>query len=150
MVARLVTGKDIKDESIKIKDLSKQAQPGLTGTPGPQGERGPQGETGPKGDPGPSMLKHTQNAEHRGWLPGGSAAASRLLDASGPASPGRRRPPTPPIGPIGRPGASWVEGGPRPRPRRAHRPTRRAPAVPIGRPGASWVEGGSHSHVGES
>ena len=46
--AKLITSKDIKDGTIKAKDLSPALQKRLGGT-GPQG---PQGPPGPKGEPG--------------------------------------------------------------------------------------------------
>ena len=48
--ASLITGKQIKDGTIQLKDLSASAKKALRGTPGP---RGPQGETGAQGQPGP-------------------------------------------------------------------------------------------------
>lgn len=51
--AKLITGKDIKNGTIKQKDLAAgvRAKLGRTGAPGPKGEPGP---SGPKGEPGPS------------------------------------------------------------------------------------------------
>ncbi len=53
--ARLITGKDIKNGSIGVKDLSKPVRAKLkrTGTTGPSG---PTGDQGPKGEPGPPGL----------------------------------------------------------------------------------------------
>lgn len=68
MAAKLITGKDIKENTIKSKnikdgtlkkrDLSKKVKDqlnrtGATGPQGPQGEQGLQGEQGPQGVPGP-------------------------------------------------------------------------------------------------
>ena len=39
--AKLITGKDIKNGSIKLKDLSKKARDALEGQRGPQGPAGP-------------------------------------------------------------------------------------------------------------
>jgi hypothetical protein len=51
--ARLITSKDIKNGTIRSKDLSKPVRKKLNapGQQGPQGEQGPKGEQGP---PGPS------------------------------------------------------------------------------------------------
>lgn len=49
--AKLLTGKDIKDGSIELKDLSKKARASLTGRTGPVG---PTGATGPVGASGPA------------------------------------------------------------------------------------------------
>ena len=51
--ANLITSGDIKDGTIKKKDLSAQAKKSLRGPPGEQGEQGIQGE---QGEPGPSGL----------------------------------------------------------------------------------------------
>lgn len=45
----LVTSKQIKNGTIKLKDIKKKTRSKLQGNTGPQG---PQGEQGPKGDPG--------------------------------------------------------------------------------------------------
>ncbi len=67
--AKLITGKDIKNGSIKLKDLSKGAKDSLEGERGPEGARGPQGAQGaagpagaagargPQGPAGPSSLR---------------------------------------------------------------------------------------------
>lgn len=50
-----VTSQDIKNKSLKVKDLSTRAQAklkGRTGAAGATGARGPAGPAGPKGDPG--------------------------------------------------------------------------------------------------
>ena len=49
---KLLTGKDIKDGSIGIVDLSSATRVGLKGSKGPTGASGPQGPSGPKGDTG--------------------------------------------------------------------------------------------------
>ena len=55
----LITGKDVKDGSIHMKDLTKGAQMALKqakiskqGTPSPMGPQGPAGHAGPKGETG--------------------------------------------------------------------------------------------------
>lgn len=49
--AKFVTSKDIKDGTIKAKDLSPALRARL-GVPGPAGAQGPKGDPGPKGDQG--------------------------------------------------------------------------------------------------
>jgi hypothetical protein len=50
--ARLLTGKDIKDGSIELKDLSGKARTALKGARGAQGVAGPTGAAGPQGTAG--------------------------------------------------------------------------------------------------
>src|SRR5215470_15160037 len=52
---RLITGKQIKDGTVSIKDLTKgvRAQLGKAGTPGVKGDQGPPGKDGEQGPPGP-------------------------------------------------------------------------------------------------
>lgn len=55
--AGLITGKQIKNHSIRLIDLSKAAQKALRGHQGPRGSQGPQGQQGPQGPaglPGPA------------------------------------------------------------------------------------------------
>src|SRR5262249_33247630 len=58
----LITGKQIRDGSIQVKDLSKAARSALKGKSGPRGATGATGLTGatgaqgPKGDPGTSIF----------------------------------------------------------------------------------------------
>ncbi len=56
--AKLITGQDIKNGSITVKDLSPQLRAKLaTSQPaGAKGDPGPKGDTGPKGDPGLSLI----------------------------------------------------------------------------------------------
>lgn len=61
--ARLITGKQIKDGSIEIKDLSTKARASLRGATGPAGPAGPKGETGAKGDTGPSGTSGLKGAD---------------------------------------------------------------------------------------
>ena len=53
--AKFVTSKDIKDGTIKAKDLSPALRARL-GVPGPAGAQGPKGDPGPKGDSGISLF----------------------------------------------------------------------------------------------
>jgi Collagen triple helix repeat (20 copies) len=55
-----ITGKQIKNKSLAIKDLSKAAVKKLRGATGPAGERGAagaRGETGPRGEKGETGLR---------------------------------------------------------------------------------------------
>jgi hypothetical protein len=65
----LITGKDVKDGSIHMKDLTKGAQMALKqakiskqGTPGPMGPQGPAGHAGPKGEKGEKGLSGLEGA----------------------------------------------------------------------------------------
>jgi len=51
---KLLTGKDIKDGSIGIVDLSSSTRVGLKGAKGANGSTGPKGDTGPAGATGPA------------------------------------------------------------------------------------------------
>jgi hypothetical protein len=64
VAAKLITGKQVKNGSLQLRDLSKKARTKLRGASGPTGPKGEPGEpgepgekgepgaTGPKGDPG--------------------------------------------------------------------------------------------------
>jgi hypothetical protein len=57
VAASLITSKQIKDGTIKFKDINKKARAKLEGDTGPQGPQGAKGDPGPKGDtgePGPA------------------------------------------------------------------------------------------------
>ena len=69
--AKLITSKDIKDGTIKAKDLSPALQKRLGGT-GPQG---PQGPPGPKGEPGAAGISLFTFAD---------TAVTPAIDLSGP------------------------------------------------------------------
>lgn len=60
--AALVTGRQIKDGTITMRDLSKSVRAKLA-TAGATGPAGAKGDAGVKGDPGPTLVRHTQNAE---------------------------------------------------------------------------------------
>jgi len=54
-----LTGKDIRDHSLGLDDISRRAKAALKGKRGPQGPSGPQGASGPagpQGTPAPTML----------------------------------------------------------------------------------------------
>lgn len=117
--AKLITGKQIKNGSIKAKDLSpgvkaklrrtgRDGAVGPIGTPGPLGAPGPIGAPGPKGDTGPvgptglSLFTFADSAVDNGLTLSGAdtvvtATAQQLPNASGavggslkfPAGPGR-------------------------------------------------------------
>lgn len=52
MAIQQITSAEIKNRTIKLKDLSPKARSALQGATGPQGPRGPRGPAGPKGDKG--------------------------------------------------------------------------------------------------
>lgn len=57
---QLITGKQIKDGSVGIKELSDAAIADLQGQVGPQGPAGQTGQTGPQGSAGPAGPQGTQ------------------------------------------------------------------------------------------
>jgi hypothetical protein len=57
--AKFITGGDIKNGSIGLKDLSKAAKRGLKGKTGPAGPAGATGPTGPQGPAGPASISTT-------------------------------------------------------------------------------------------
>jgi hypothetical protein len=59
--AKLITSNDIKDGTIKAKDLSPALRARL-GVPGPAGAQGPKGDPGPKGDSGISLFTFADTA----------------------------------------------------------------------------------------
>ena len=81
--ATLITGKQIRDGSIGVRDLSKKVRarlgkPGPIGPQGPQGVQGPQGPQGVPGEPAPTGgFLSTAGGTITGPLlgPGGTAAA---------------------------------------------------------------------------
>jgi hypothetical protein len=54
VAASLITSKQIKNGTIKLKDINKKARAKLEGDPGPQGAKGDQGPKGDQGEPGPA------------------------------------------------------------------------------------------------
>jgi hypothetical protein len=52
VAASLITGKQIKNGTIHLKDINKKTRAKLQGDTGPQGPQGAKGDQGPKGDPG--------------------------------------------------------------------------------------------------
>lgn len=101
VAAKLITGDDIKDNSIGAADIERNAigkselkdnlfETLASGGEGPAGPRGPQGETGPQGPPGPATA------------PGPSVP--------GPAGPQGPRGPQGPTGPQGPPASDLLGG----------------------------------------
>jgi hypothetical protein len=74
--AKLLTGGDIKNGSLQVKDLSKKAQKQLKGAEGPAG---PQGPTGPQGAQGPGGAA---GADGTNGTPGASGVAGPTIFAS--------------------------------------------------------------------
>lgn len=68
-----VTTKDVKNRSLKVKDLSAKARNklrGATGPAGPRGATGATGATGPAGPAGPTGLQGLQGLPGLDGLPG--------------------------------------------------------------------------------
>ena len=100
--AKLITSKDIKDGTIKAKDLSPALRARL-GVPGPAGAQGPKGDPGPKGDSGISLFTFADTTSTppidliSGPEPVVASTAAQLPNATGavggpivvPAGPGR-------------------------------------------------------------
>ncbi len=61
--ARFITGGDIKNGSIGLRDLSRAAKSALRGRAGPAGSQGAQGPSGPQGPAGPSSLNTTVRSQ---------------------------------------------------------------------------------------
>ena len=57
--SRFITGGDIKNGSIGLRDLSRAARKALKGQTGPSGAVGAQGPQGPQGPAGPASLSTT-------------------------------------------------------------------------------------------
>jgi hypothetical protein len=57
--AKFITGADIKNGSIGLKDMSKRAKRALKGKTGPAGPAGATGPTGPQGPAGPNSISTT-------------------------------------------------------------------------------------------
>lgn len=57
--AKFITGGDIKNGSIGLKDLSRAAKRALKGNTGPAGAAGPQGPAGAQGPAGPASVSTT-------------------------------------------------------------------------------------------
>jgi hypothetical protein len=62
--AKFITGADIKNGSIGLRDISRAAKRGLKGKTGPAGAAGPQGPVGPQGPAGPSSLATTIRSQN--------------------------------------------------------------------------------------
>lgn len=71
-----VTSANIKNKTIKTKDLSPSALSGLTG---PAGPAGPAGATGPKGDTGPSNAYVVRRSNGAGAQPANANIAVKSL-----------------------------------------------------------------------
>jgi hypothetical protein len=85
---KLLTGKNIKDGSIEVVDLSKKAQTSLKGKAGPAGPAGLAGAAGPAGAPGaagatgPAGAGGTPGSPGTNGTPGSSGVAGPTIFAS--------------------------------------------------------------------
>jgi hypothetical protein len=95
--AGLITGSQIKNGTIEVKDLSKKAQKALKGATGPAGPVGAAGASGgpggagTSGSPGPSLVSGTMSAEaglERFSPPSGGATFATEPGAKTPVPPG--------------------------------------------------------------
>lgn len=89
VAASLITGKQIKDGTIQIKDISKRAQTKLA-TKASAGAPGPQGPTGPQGDAGAQGSKGDTGAQGEKGVPG-EAVAYANIKPDGSVEPGQSR-----------------------------------------------------------
>lgn len=80
--ANLITSGDIKNGTIKPKDLSAKAKKSLVGAPGPKGEKGDPGAPGP---PGPSALDASTIPSGK-TITGASFEREEREDGGGPPS----------------------------------------------------------------
>jgi len=90
--AKFITGDDIQNGSISLKDLSKRAKRALKGRVGPAG---PAGAAGPQGPAGPSSLSTTVRtedftADSSGETSGEVRCPDGMVAVGGSVSPGRR------------------------------------------------------------
>ena len=88
VAANAITGKDIKNRSVGIKDLDKKAIKKLKGKRGPEGEQGEPGEPGAQGQqgtPGPSGAAGAPGTDGLGAILGGGTANNtpRFFSLSG-------------------------------------------------------------------
>jgi len=60
---KFITGADIQNGSIGLRDISRAARRALHGRAGPAGAAGPQGPMGPQGPAGPSSLSTTLRSQ---------------------------------------------------------------------------------------
>jgi hypothetical protein len=61
--AKFITGADIKNGSIGLRDISRAARRGLKGKTGPAGPAGAQGPVGPQGPAGPASISTTVRSQ---------------------------------------------------------------------------------------
>jgi hypothetical protein len=64
--AKLISGKDIRDGTIELRDLSPKARDALRGAPGAAGQKGTsgeQGQPGTAGQPGPAGPEGSRGPE---------------------------------------------------------------------------------------
>jgi hypothetical protein len=88
--AKLIDSGDIKNGTIKLKDLSEKAQDALEGQVGPAG---PQGTAGPQGAQGPQGTGGSAGADGTNGTPGATGVAGPTIFASSMASTGGHQTP---------------------------------------------------------
>jgi Collagen triple helix repeat (20 copies) len=89
VAASLITGKQIKDGTIQVKDISKRARAQLAaksaaGAPGPAGAQGPKGDTGAQGAAGDAGARGEKGAP-------GEAVAYANVKPDGTIEPGQSK-----------------------------------------------------------
>lgn len=101
VAAGLVTSKDIKDGTIKLRDINDRAQRRLAGAGGETGPTGPTGETGPAGPAGPQGERGARGST-------GSPGAAGADGAPGEQGVPGEQGPAGPQGPAGTPAETVV------------------------------------------
>ena len=84
----LITGAQIKDRSLTLKDLSRGTVAGLRGKAGPAGPRGAQGPVGATGAPGPAGPQGIQGLTGSSGPPGpaGGFDLAKISQVTGPTT----------------------------------------------------------------
>jgi hypothetical protein len=91
--SKFITGADIQNGSIGLRDLSRAARRALHGRAGPSGVAGAQGPVGPQGPAGPSSLSTTVRsqdftADGSGLARGEVRCPAGMVATGGTVSPG--------------------------------------------------------------
>jgi hypothetical protein len=86
--AKLITSGDIKNGTVKLKDLSKSAQSALKGQAGPVGPQGATGPQGPQGTGGSAGADGTNGTPGAAGVAGPSIYAASMSADNGWSTPG--------------------------------------------------------------